>query len=185
MPCRERGLALVSVLQLLALLLVIGLMLGEKVLRATRGERLAGVREQAVQAAGTGIEWTRHRLAASYAESSGWALHLTGAPGGERYPEIPVFSLTVGAVPVDIFVRDNPDGDADPRRDSDLKLMVMARARPPGGAPVMVETLCGFDAATAAGYRQSGGDPGRSGQADADGVAAPWAAPADSFHLHE
>lgn len=185
MPCRERGLALVSVLQLLALLLVIGLMLGEKVLRATRGEILAGVREQALQAAGTGIESARHRLATTYAASSGWALHLAGNPDGERYPESPVFTLTVGDVPVDIFLRDNPDGDADPRRDSDLKLMVLARARPRGGAAVMVETLCGFDAATAAGYRQSGGDAGRSGGADADGVAAPWSAPVDTFHLHD
>jgi len=185
MRCRERGMALVTVLFLLALLLVLALMLSDKVFRATRSVTLAGARDQALQAAGAGIEWARHRLATTYPASSGWASYLAGAPDGERYPDTPVFSTVVGRVPVDIFLRDNPDGDADPRHDNDLKLLVLARARPINGADVLVESLCGFDADAAAGYRQGGGDARRSGQSTVDGLAEPWSAPVATFHLRE
>ncbi|NJC87001.1 MAG: hypothetical protein FIB02_00470 [Desulfuromonas sp.] len=185
MRCRERGMALVTVLFLLALLLVLALMLSEKVIRATRGVALAGARDQALQAAGAGIEWARHRLAATYPASSGWANYLAGAPVGERYPDTPAFSTVVGGVAVDIYLRDNPDGDADPRRDNDLKLLVLARARPANGPDVLVESLCGFDAGTPTGYRQGGSDAWRSGQAPVDGLAEPWSAPVTTFHLRE
>lgn len=186
MRCHERGLALVTVLFLLALLLVLALMFSEKVLRATRSTSLAGARDQALQAAGAGIEWARHRLAATYATSSGWANYLVGAPAGERYPDNPAFSTVVGGVAVDIYLRDNPDGDADPRRDNDLKLLVLARARPAHGSAVLVESLCGFAADTGAGdYRQCGGDARRSGQSAVDGSAEPWSAPVTAFHLRE
>ena len=185
MRCPDRGIALITVLLLLAMLLVMALMLGEKVLRATRGETLSGARDQGVQAAGAGIEWARHRLAATYPASSGWATYLAAAPGGERYPAMPAMSTSVGGVPVDIFLRDNPESDADPRHDNDLKVMVLALARPAGGAEVLVESLCGFTVEPAAGYRQAGGDAQRSGQSDAPGVAEPWAAPVATFHLHE
>lgn len=185
MRCRERGMALVTVIFLVAVLLVLALMLSEKVIRATRGTALAGARDQALQAAGAGIEWARHRLATTYSTSSGWATYLAGSPGGDRYPEPPAFTTMVGPVAVDIFLRDNPDGDADPRRDNDLKLLVLARARPVNGPEVLVESLCGFDADTAAGYHQGGSDARRSGQTGADGLADPWSAPVASFHLRE
>lgn len=164
MRCRERGMALVTVLLLLALLLVLALLLGDKVTRALRSTALTGLRDEALHAAGGGIEWARHQLAATYPASSGWATYLAGASAGERYPEAPVFSTMVGRVPVDIYVRDNPDGDDDPQHDNDLKLLVLARARPPGGAEVLVESLCGFAAADATAYRQAGGNGQRSGR---------------------
>jgi hypothetical protein len=184
MPCRERGLALITVLFLLALLMVLALMFGEKVIRATRGEALAGARDQALQAAGAGIEWARHLLAANYRSSSGWTTYLAGAPDGERYPATPVMSTAIGPVAVDIFLRDNPDGDADPRHDNDLKLFVLARARAGDGPEVLVESLCALDPA-ATGYRQGGEDVRRSGLAPVDGPAEPWAAPMTTFQLRD
>lgn len=177
--------ALVTVLFLLALLLVLALMLSDKVIRSTRSTARAGARDQALQAAGAGVEWARHRLAATYLASSGWTAYLAGAPGGERYPETPAFTTMIGPVAVDIFLRDNPDGDGDPRRDNDLKLLVLAHARPTNGADVLVESLCGFEMPSAAGYRQGGGDARRSGQAAADGPDEPWSAPVAAFQLRD
>ena len=183
MRCREHGLALVTVLFFLAILLVLALMLSDKVLRATRSTARAATRDQALQAAAAGIEWARHQLAASYRASSGWATMLAGAADGTRYPERPVFTTSVGQVTVDIFLRDNPDDDADPHRDNDLKIFVLARARIADGSDVLVESLCGFTPEAA--YRQAGEDPRHSGQAPFDGPAEPWAAPLATFQLRD
>ena len=153
---------MVTVVFFLAILLVLALMLSDKVLRATRTAALAGSRDQALQAAAAGIEWARHRLAASYQTSSGWASYLAEAASGTRYPERPIFTTSIGQVTVDIYLRDNPDGDGDPRRDNDLQVFALARARAASGAEVLVESLCGF--APEAAYRQAGEDARRSGQ---------------------
>jgi type II secretory pathway pseudopilin PulG len=184
MRCHERGMALITVLLLLALLLVLALMLGDKVSRAIRGTALTGLRDQALQAAGGGIEWARHRLATTYVTSSGWASYLAGAPDGENYPATPAFGTVIGSVPVDIYLRDNPDDDGDPQHDNDLKLLVLARARPPGGPEVLVESLCEFDAEFAAGYHQAGGNGQRSGQTAA-GPAELRPTPGVTFHLQD
>lgn len=165
MRCREQGMALVTVLLLVALLLVLALTFGDKVARATRSSTLTTMRDEALYAAGGGIEWARQRLAATYSSSSGWADYLAAAPEGELYAETPAFSTVIGRVPVDIYVRDNPDGDGDPRHDNDLKLLILARGRPPGGPDVLVESLCGFTAEGSADYRQVGGNGQRTGQA--------------------
>ena len=183
MRCRERGLALVTVLFFLAILLVLALVLSDKVLRATRSTARAATRDQALQAAAAGIEWARHQLAAGYRSSSGWATLLARAAEGTRYPERPVFTTSVGQVTVDIFLRDNPDGDGDPRRDNDLKIFVLARAHTADGVDVLVESLCGF--APQSSYRQAGEDSRRSGQAMFDGPAEPWAVPLTTYQLHD
>jgi hypothetical protein len=108
---------------------------------------------------------------------------LARAADGTRYPERPVFTTSIGQVTVDIFLRDNPDGDADPHRDNDLRVFVLARARTADGGDVLVESLCGF--APEASYRQAGEDPRRSGQAPLDGPAEPWVAPLATFQLHD
>jgi len=182
MHCRERGLALVTVLFLLALLMVLALILSDKVLRGTRDAALSAARDQALQAAGAGIEWARHQLAVTYRSSSGWATYLAAVPTGEGYPGEPAFSFDVGRVAVDIYLRDNPDGDGDPRRDNDLRLFVLARARPASGPEILVESLCGFEA-DAAVYRQEGVDSRRSGQTGSAGLADPWGSRARTFRL--
>ena len=50
----------------------------------------------------------------------------------------------VNGVEVELYLRDNPDGDDDVRRDNDLKVFVLARARGRVGVEAMVESLCGF-----------------------------------------
>lgn len=185
MPCRERGLTLVTVLLLLAMLMVMALVLGDKVINATRGTLQAGARAQGLQAAGAGIEWARHQLTTSYRGSNGWASYLAGALEGERYAATPAFTTAIGGVAVDIYLRDNPDGDDDPRRDNDLKLFVLARARPVNGSEIVVESLCGFETASGGAYHQAGQDSRHSGQAATDGPAEPWTAPVSAFHLRD
>jgi len=182
MRCREQGLALVSVLLLLAVLLVVALVFSDKISRASRETARAGAGDQALQAAAAGIEWARQRLAETYRSSSGWSAYLAAATDAERYPATPAFSTGFGRVAVDIFVRDNPDGDGDPRRDNDLQIFVLARARPAGGTEVLVESLCGFEA-EGNHYLQAGHDGRRSGAAPVDGLADPWAAPLARFSL--
>ena len=184
MPCPERGFALVTVLFLLALLMVMAVVLSDKVLRASRGASLAGARDQARQAAGAGIEQARHLLAVNYRNSSGWVTYLAGGSGGERYPATPALSIDIGGATVDIFLRDNPDGDADPLHDNDLQLFVLARARAGHGPEVMVESLCAFEP-LAAGYGQGGESVRPSGQAKLDEPAEPWTAPVAAFHLRD
>jgi hypothetical protein len=184
MPYRERGLALVTVLLLLAMLLVMALVLADKVINTIRTTLQAGARAQGVQAAGAGIEWARHQLATTYRSSAGWASYLGGSPEGERYAATPAFTTAVGGVAVDIYLRDNPDGDLDPHRDNDLKLFVLARAKPANGSEVVVESLCGFEAAAGSSL-QVGQDSRHSGQAMTDGPAEPWTAPVSTFHLRD
>lgn len=174
MRCGERGLALVTVLFFLAILLVLALMLSDKVLRATRSASRAATRDQTLQAAAAGVEWARHQLAATYRASSGWATYLAGTANGTSYPAHPVFTVDIGQIAVDIYLRDNPDGDADPHRDNDLKVFVLSRARAANGSDLVVESLCGFTPESA--YRQGGEDARRSGQTMLDGPVAAGAA---------
>jgi hypothetical protein len=184
MACSERGLALVTVLLLLTLLMVMVMVFSDKVIHATRDAALASGREQALHAAGAGIEWARHRLAATYRATSGWATYLSAVPGVERYPGVPAFSTVIGRVPVDIYLRDNPDGDEDPRRDNDLKLFVLACARPELGPETRIESLCVLDP-DGVGYRQAGGNARRSGAAPVDGPAELLSAPLSGFPLRD
>ena len=177
MRCRERGLALVTVLLLLAMLLIIALVLSDKVINATRGRLRAAARDQALQAAASGIEWGRHQLAASYRDSNGWATFLAAATSPGRYPPAPAFRTEFAGIPVELYLRDNPDGDDDPRRDCDLKLFVLSRARPAHGSEVVVESLCGLEA-NASAYSLNG-------QTETTGPAEPWAAPVTTFLLQD
>ena len=57
---------------------------------------------------------------------------------------MPAWVTQVNGVEVELYLRDNPDGDGDVRRDNDLKVFVLARARRRVGVEVMVESLCGL-----------------------------------------
>jgi len=169
MLCREGGMALVTVLLLLALLLVLAMVLGERTLRTNRDTACNGAREQALQAATAALEWGRPSLAEAYASSDGWSTYLADAGEADHYPPTPALRVPVGGLDVELFLRDNPDGDADPHRDNDLKLYVLARARTPLGPEAVVESLCGLDSSAATGYAQAAGSADRSGQVAADG----------------
>lgn len=169
MRCRERGVALLTVIFLLALLLVVALVLSDKVLYATRRTGEAGRRDQALQAAAGGVEWALQRLAERYRQQADWDSFLAEAPAEGRYPARPTLSVTLELISVDIFIRDNADGDGDPRHDLDARLFLLARVPGAEGGEVVVESLCGVAADT--GYLQAGGDATRSGQTPASGPA--------------
>lgn len=185
MSCRESGLALVTVLLLLALLLVLAMVLGERVVRATRDTACNGAREQALQAATAAIEWVRLPLAATYRSTQGWSGHLASAGGVERYPQDPVFRLPVGGYAAELYLRDNADGDDDPHRDNDLQLYILARVRTPLGPEAVVESLCRLEGAAGDGYTQARGSAGRDGQIAVDGPAELSTAPRSGFGLVE
>ncbi len=143
MVCNERGMALINLVLILSVLLAMAHILAEKVWQSTRQTAVANHREQVFWAAQAGIEAARQLLAEGYAGSGGWRTLL--ADGTARsYPPSPAWVIRINGVEVELFLRDNPDGDSDARRDNDLKIFVLARARRRGGVEAMVESLCGF-----------------------------------------
>jgi hypothetical protein len=156
MACNERGMVLVSVVLMLTVLLAMAHILTEKVWQSTRQGANAAIREQVFWAAQAGIEAARQQLAAGYASSGGWQTYLT-ASTLQTYPAAPAWVTEVNGLPIEIYLRDNPDGDGDAGRDNDLKIFVLARARGRRGAEAMVESLCGFDLSATAGYAPAAG----------------------------
>jgi len=149
MAYNQRGMTLVGVVLVLAVLLTLAHVLAEKTWQSIRQAGAADRREQTFWAAQAGIEAARHRLAASYADSRGWRDYLISGMT-QVYPRTPAWVNTVNDIPVEIFLRDNPDGDGDLQIDNDLKIFVLARARGSGGIEAMIESLCGFDPPAAA-----------------------------------
>lgn len=143
MVCNERGMALINVVLILSVLLAMAHLLAEKVWQSTRQTADANQREQVFWAAQAGIEEARQLLSDEYAGSGGWRT-LLAAGTTRNYPSMPAWVTQVNGVEVELYLRDNPDGDGDVRRDNDLKVFVLARARRRIGVEVMVESLCGF-----------------------------------------
>ena len=160
MVCNERGMALVSVIMTLTVLLILAHILTEKVWQSTRQAADSANREQLFWAAQAGVESARQRLGASYASSGGWQNFLM-ANTPLAYPAAPAWEVEINRQPVEIYLRDNPDGDGDVRHDNDLKIFVLARARGRRGNEAIVESLCGLDLSVTAGRDQ----PGRSANA--------------------
>ncbi|MBW2689800.1 MAG: hypothetical protein JRC99_07720 [Deltaproteobacteria bacterium] len=156
MACNERGMALVSVVVLLTVLLTLACLLTEKVWQSTRQSADAANREQIFWAAQAGIEAARQQLAAGYSSSGGWQTFLT-AGTAQAYPAAPAWVTEINELPVEIYLRDNPDGDGDVRNDNDLKIFVLARVRGRRGTEAIVESLCGFDLPATAGYMAGAG----------------------------
>ncbi len=155
MDCNERGMALISVLLMLTVLLAMAHVLAEKVWHTTRNTANAASREQVFWAAQAGLEAARQQLTDSYTNSDGWRSFLmTAIP--QAYPAHPVWVVDVGGVEVDIYLRDNPDGDSDLQVDNDLKVYVLARARGGRGSEAMVESLCGYTSPSLASSERRG-----------------------------
>ncbi|NIQ11962.1 MAG: hypothetical protein GWO23_20990, partial [Gammaproteobacteria bacterium] len=127
MHFNERGMALVSVIVILAVLMTLAQILFEKVWSSTRQAAKAGSREQVYWAAQSGIEAARKRLTNTYATSLNWSNYFTSTQG--VYSATPVWSYSISGVIVDIFLRDNPDGDNTFQMDNDLKVFVLSRAK--------------------------------------------------------
>jgi hypothetical protein len=143
MAYNERGMALINVVLILSVLLAMAHLLTEKIWQSTRQTADANQREQVFWAAQAGIEEARRRLADGYAVSGGWRTLLAAATTADYLPE-PIWVMRVNGFEVELYLRDNADGDGDVRRDNDLKVFVMARASGRRSLETMVESLCGF-----------------------------------------
>ncbi len=181
MDCRERGMALVTVIFLLALLLVLALVLCEKVLQATRRTASAGSRAQALSAAAAGIEWARDRLADEHRQGGGWNDWLAACGQEGHYPSAPFYRLEINRAAVEIYVRDNPDGDSNPRQDSDGRLFVLARVPLGDGGEVVIEGLCGAGPAAHGITEVAEADPGGVGAAPVISALVPASGPLPLF----
>ncbi len=154
----ERGMALVSVVLMLTVLVILAHVLTEKVWQSTRQTADAANRKQLFWAAQAGIESARQRLTVGYVSSAGWQNFLT-ATTLLRYPAAPAWTTEINRLPVEIYLRDNPDGDGDVHSDNDLKVFVLARARGRRGTEAMIESLCGFDLSAVDSNDQQSGQP--------------------------
>jgi hypothetical protein len=169
--------ALATVIFVLALLMVLAMVLTDKVLKATRSSAASAARARAINAAGAGSEWGRRELAANYIASGRWQDYLSLANADSRYPTVPALTASENGLQVEIFLRDNPDGDDDWQADNDLRIFMLVRTRTPDGAEAIVETLCGFAAEqTTTGYRQRLPGPVETGPGIDPG-------PATQFHM--
>lgn len=153
----ERGMALVSVMLILAMLLALSHILSEKLWQTTRQSAAAAEREKVFWAAQAGIEEARHKLAHTYLDSFGWSRYLTAA-APLTYPSTPIWQTAANGMTVEIFLRDNQDGDGDHQRDNDLKIYVLGRARGNRGDEVIIEGLCGYAPLTMNAGTSSGQD---------------------------
>ena len=155
MACRERGMALASVLFILALLMLLALVLTNKVQQTTRATTMAHRHARNLEAASAGIAWARRQLALRYTSSGNWRDFLATAPDTGHYPATPAFSLEFDGRTVELFVRDNPDGDMNRQQDNDLRLYLLARLPSAPGPETLIEVLCGFTAnMTSGNYHQ-------------------------------
>jgi hypothetical protein len=136
--------ALVSVLLLLAVLLTMTHTLAEKIWQSSRQLATAASREKLFWAAQAGVEEARRRLAEGYMQSVGWQGYLVRA-NGSGYPAEPAWTSEVQGLAVEVFLRDNPDGDDDAQRDNDLRIFVLVRARDALRGEIIVECLCGLE----------------------------------------
>lgn len=157
MRCDERGMALVSVVLMLAVLLAMAQVLVEKVWQSTRQGVAADRRERLFWAAQSGLETARKSLAEGYLGTSGWQSLLT-AGAAREYPTTPAWTDVCNGHRVEVYLRDNEDGDDDLQHDNDLKIYVLVRAYAEAGGEVLLESLCGFDAAAGAGGGSRSGD---------------------------
>ena len=155
----QRGMALVSVVLLLGVLLLLAMVLTEKVIHSSQILGREGLRQASYWGANSGIEWARAELARQYLTQSGWNALLSAQAD---HPEQALWHQELNGIPVEIFVRDNLDGDDDSLKDNDLKVLVQARTRQGSAPEVIIECLCGFDSAlTVDNHSSVGGDLSR------------------------
>ncbi|WP_020674718.1 PilX N-terminal domain-containing pilus assembly protein [Geopsychrobacter electrodiphilus] len=172
----SRGIALVSVLLITAVMLIISSLLAQKVIQTTRVSAQQGLKKKSHYAANSGVEEARRQLALNYDSTSLWGNVLSVSTAG-AYPLAPTFTTTVDNFAVRIFVRDNNDGDGDYTHDNDLRVFVLAEAQGPDNTRTMVETLGFLKPGGSTGgyngqYGQGAGKTNRTSGGLADALAA-------------
>lgn len=154
MGVNQQGMALVTVVLLLATLMLLALTLTDKVVQSSRALNQEKLRQRTYWAASAGLERARHQLTRQYLQQNSWQTLLTAAHAG--YPQEPFWTEEFAGIPVQVYLRDNFDGDEDPGQDQDLRVMLLVRAGKEGGPEVLLECLCGFDTVLPA----AGSEPG-------------------------
>ncbi len=175
----ERGIALLTVLMMTAIMMVIVSLVGYKVLRSTRGTVTEGLKTKAYYAASAGVDSARLQLSDQYIASDYWQNILDPdpaniTPAADLYMRSttlePAGFTTSPPLTLQVFIKDNNDGDSDYGIDTDQLVMVNVEAvAPDGRTSSMVEARLLYDDSDS-GYSQLGGSAGRENFRDVSGV---------------
>lgn len=175
----ERGIALLTVLMMTAIMMVIVSLVGYKVLRSTRGTATEGLKTKAYYAASAGVDSARLQLSEQYITSDYWQNILDPdpaniTPAADLYMRSttlePAGFTTSPPLTLQVFIKDNNDGDSDYGIDTDQLVMVNVEAvAPDGRTSSMVEARLLYDDSNS-GYSQLGGSAGRENFRDVSGV---------------
>ncbi len=170
MHLNERGIALVTVIVMAAVLMVVGSLVAYKVMNSSRGAAVEGSKTKAYYAANAGIEWARRELSLRYSNTGKWNDLLSESPEEGRYPANPQLKPPGGidSIPVRIYIRDNID-DNDYKTDNDLWLFVLSEAEARDGSKTIVEAQCFLG--TSGAYGLQAGDGAEKGGTTKSGVA--------------
>jgi len=184
----ERGLALVSVILMTAVIMVIVSIVTYKVIRSTSASGTVGLKSKTYYAANGGLENARVELDAQYESSSYWQDFLDpdtapGYTGPATNPQpdlylavdnlLPAGFATVPPINLQILIKDNNDGDDNYAVDTDQLVMVNVQAQRAGDdTQTMVETRLLFDDSRDS-YSQLGGGPGREHFRNVSGISDP------------
>lgn len=183
----ERGIALMTVIFMTAVMMVIVSLVGYKVLRSTKGSAAEGIKTKTYYAANAGLDNARIYLSDNYINKNYWNYILdpdaepgyTGSatnPSEDLYQHSgdlePTGFATDPPIAVQVFVKDNNDGDGNYGVDTDQLIMVNVEAvAPDGRTTTMVEARLLYDDSVDS-YSQLGGSAGREHYKDVSGVSA-------------
>ncbi|MDT8441676.1 MAG: hypothetical protein RQ723_08440 [Desulfuromonadales bacterium] len=144
MAVRQGGMALVSVVLLLATLMLLALTLTEKVATSSRILAREQLRQRSYWAASAAVEWARPQLASAFRDHGDWRQLLP--PDEDGYAAEPVWTIAIDDLPVDLYLRDSSGEDDAAGTERDLQLLLLARTGRTG-AELLLECRCGFDSA--------------------------------------
>lgn len=182
----ERGIALVTVIFMTAVIMAIVSLVGYKVLRSIRGSAAEGVKTKTYYAANAGLDSARIYLSDNYISKNYWNYILDpdaepGYSGAATEPSEDLYMhnsdlepagfTTDPPITVQVFVKDNNDGDNDYGIDTDQLVMVNVEARAVDGSSTMVEARLLYDDSVDS-YSQLGGSAGREHYREVSGVSA-------------
>lgn len=184
----EKGIALVMVIMMTAVVMMIVSLVGFKVLRSTKGSAIEGLKTKTYEAANSGLENARVYLSDNYISQNNWqyVLDPDTAPGYSGSPTNPQADLyqhstllepagfvTDPPMDIKVYVKDNNDGDDNYGIDTDQLIMVNVEATAPDGrTTTLVEARLLYDDSIDS-YSQLGGSAGREHYRDVSGVADP------------
>lgn len=171
----NRGIALVTVILMTAVIMVIVSLVGYKVIRSTAGSAAEGLKTKTYYAANSGLEVGRLYLSQNYVSSNYWADILTegGTPDADLYLRVenmePTGYVSNPPLTISSYIKDNND-DGNYAIDTDQLVMVNVEATTANGEVVtLVEARLLYDDSIDS-YAQLGGSAGREHFREVSGV---------------